>query len=306
MAVRHYALLLLACACSRGQVSPDADTTPDARPAPEAAHIARVVVTSRIWPKLAGTMPDEAALGDQIGDLFGSSEAFALRDGSRPAVAVVAYGLDVGAQKDDKFFVQAAIMVKVRWERDGGDPILVANGLFETTIAKGERNKLPQKVRAHLDRGFKDTFLMLLQQEELRMGDVKAVLTALRDPDPETRIMALRYVAERELREAVPRVIELLEDKQPELRDAAIGALVAMREQSAVVALTRLARFRDVDLMRRVVDAVGSIGGQEARAYLEFVVDSHENPVIQQIAREALERLRRRTQVAGSDANAVR
>ena len=46
--------------------------------------------------------------------------------------------------------------------------------------------------------------------------------------------------------------------------------------------------------MRRVIDAIGAIGGEEARAYLELVASGHDVAGIRKLAADALERLERR------------
>jgi HEAT repeat protein len=92
----------------------------------------------------------------------------------------------------------------------------------------------------------------------------------------------------------VPRLLELLASPDPSIRDGAIGTLAELRDPRAVKPLTELARFGDHDMMRRIIDAIAAIGGEEARAYLQFVADGHDHPVIRDLARQALERLDRR------------
>jgi hypothetical protein len=49
--------------------------------------------------------------------------------------------------------------------------------------------------------------------------------------------------------------------------------------------------------MRRIVDAIGLIGGDDARAYLEMVASGHEVPAVRELAEGALARLNRRSGV---------
>ena len=49
-----------------------------------------------------------------------------------------------------------------------------------------------------------------------------------------------------------------------------------------------LAQFRDLDMMRRIIDAVGAIGGDDARAYLELIASGHEVPAVRDLAAGAL------------------
>ena len=97
------------------------------------------------------------------------------------------------------------------------------------------------------------------------------------------------------LRAAVPRLLVMLKSDDELVRDGAIGALVALREPLAVKTLTELAEFRNLDMMRRIIDAIGGIGGDDARAYLELVATGHEVPAVRDLAAGALSRLNRRT-----------
>jgi hypothetical protein len=140
----------------------------------------------------------------------------------------------------------------------------------------------------------------LAEKQAVRRGDESAVLMALESSDPSLRQVAFATIAERELRSAVPRLLELLHSEDELVRDSAIGALVALREPRAVPALAQLAEFRDLDLMRRVIDAIGAIGGDEARAWLELVASGHEVQAVRDLAGEALARLLRRAADAGT------
>jgi HEAT repeat protein len=135
----------------------------------------------------------------------------------------------------------------------------------------------------------------LALKETIRRGDVKAVLAALAEEDEGRRQVAFAAVADHQIKEAVPRLLELLASGDGAARDGAIGALVALREPSAVGPLTQMTEFKDLAMMRRVVDAVGSIGGDEAIAYLELVATGHDDPTIREMAEQALRRARRRT-----------
>ena len=121
-----------------------------------------------------------------------------------------------------------------------------------------------------------------------------AVEAALAGDDPDLRALAFAAIGERGLRTTVPKLLELLRSEDPLVRDGAIGALTALREPSAIKPPTEIAKFADHDMMRRVIDAIGAIGGEDARAYLQFVADGHEHPLIRELAKEALRRMDRK------------
>jgi hypothetical protein len=140
----------------------------------------------------------------------------------------------------------------------------------------------------------KDVTRGLLQRERLRQADVGAIVAALGSSDAETRLAAVNVAAERRDPKTVPALVERLNDAEDVIRDRALGALVEVGDRRGVGPLTRQTKFRDLDGMRKVVDAIASLGGDEARSYLEFVASGHEERDIRDLAREALERLQRK------------
>ena len=82
----------------------------------------------------------------------------------------------------------------------------------------------------------------------------------------------------------------------------AIGALRTIGDTRAVQPLTEVARFRDLADLPKVLDALALIGGDEARAYLEFVATGHDNVEIRDLAKEALGHLETRAQTSAPPA----
>ena len=104
---------------------------------------------------------------------------------------------------------------------------------------------------------------------------------------------AIRVAGARGMREEGPVLLLLLQNDNEVLRDAALGALIALRDQRAVPALTRNRSLRDRHEMRKILDAIAILGGDEARDYLSFVAESHDDEEIRQLAAEARRRLER-------------
>jgi hypothetical protein len=105
---------------------------------------------------------------------------------------------------------------------------------------------------------------------------------------------AVEIVAVRRVKTTVPPLIALLRHKDNRISDRAIGALMAIGDRRAIKPLTELADLRDTEHMAKILDAIGTIGGQEAKDYLEFVSTGHEDTDIRNIASEALERMKRK------------
>jgi hypothetical protein len=138
-------------------------------------------------------------------------------------------------------------------------------------------------------------------RQRLHEGPPTAVHAALRSEGDagDLREEAIRVVAERQLRDEVPELLKLLGDSEENIRDAALGALITLRDRRAVTELTRTRSLRDRREMRKIIEAIGILGGQEADEYLSFVAATHDDDEIRGEAAAARSRLMRREQEGG-------
>jgi hypothetical protein len=294
--VRRAALLLVAVACSKSG-TPDARRPPDAPPARELIRVEQIVVEAEAWPPEAGPPLDDRALAGRVWEgLMASPDFEAARGPQRPpepgvrrrkARIKVIYGV----QEQQRVLRGGATMAVELADEEGPE-------VWESLACEGEVPKDPKQlpaaaaalVECAIERGARG----LVEKAALRHAELPAILAALDGADPALRQVAFATIGERHLSAAVPRLIELLHSSDELVRDGAIGALVALRDPRAVKALTDLAQFKDLDLMRRIIDAVGTIGGDDARAYLELVAEGHDVPIIRELAQQALEDMARR------------
>jgi hypothetical protein len=84
------------------------------------------------------------------------------------------------------------------------------------------------------------------------------------------------------------------------LRDAALGALIQIGDRRAVTALTKSRSMRDRREMRKILEAISTLGGEEAFEYLSFVAASHDDEEIRSLASAAKTRLERRQKTAAT------
>ncbi|MFL5303912.1 MAG: HEAT repeat domain-containing protein [Polyangia bacterium] len=139
-------------------------------------------------------------------------------------------------------------------------------------------------------------------RRRLHEGPPSAVHAALSADGGELRDEAIHAAGERRLREEAPVLLKLLDDPEERTRDAALGALIALGDRRAVTALTRSRSLRDRREMRKIIEAVSILGGQEADDYLSFVAASHDDDDIRAAAAAARERMLRRQGTGGNPA----
>jgi hypothetical protein len=137
-------------------------------------------------------------------------------------------------------------------------------------------------------------------RQRLWRGGEGEISAALSVDAGETRTEAIHVVAERRLTSQVPALLKLLSNDEETVRDAALGALVELRERRAVSEIAKQRSMRDQREMRKILDAIATLGGDEAVEYLSFVAEAHEDEEIKQMAKRALERLKRRQAAGGS------
>ena len=64
------------------------------------------------------------------------------------------------------------------------------------------------------------------------------------------------------------------------MRDAALGALIAIGDRRAVTALTSTRSLRDRREMRKIIEAIAILRRHEALDYLSFVAATHDDDEI--------------------------
>ena len=98
-----------------------------------------------------------------------------------------------------------------------------------------------------------------------------AIRAALRADGGELREQAIRIAGERKLRDEVPALLDLLDNPNEAMRDAALGALIEIGDRRAVTALAKSRSLHDRREMRKIIEAIATLGGDEALDYLSFV-----------------------------------
>jgi HEAT repeat len=158
------------------------------------------------------------------------------------------------------------------------------------TAANPDRRELFNKL---VTRSLDDLMAAYLARQKLWAGEASALREALRADAGELQIEAIRVVGERKLSAEAPTLLRLLDHPEESVRDAALGALVELKDRRAVGALASQRSMRDKREMRKILDAIAVLGGDEASEYLSFVADGHDDPEIREIAAAARARMKR-------------
>jgi hypothetical protein len=159
------------------------------------------------------------------------------------------------------------------------------------TASKPDRGELFQRL---VTRTIGDLMQGYLARQRLWTGNESLARDLIKADAGEMRLEAVRVAAERKITSAAPELLKLLDDPDEATRDAALGALVELRDRRAVGVLASQKSMRDRREMRKILDAIATLGGNEAAEYLAFVADGHDDPEIRAMATQAKSRLLRR------------
>ncbi len=219
---------------------------------------------------------------------------------TRPGAAVARIRITVSTElvrADGKAAARAGVGLNVSTRPEGAAPSHFGEDVQASAEMPYDPNAQPDKKRVLqllAERAVGDLLATYVARQKLWSAKPQALHAVLAAPG-ELRLEAIRVAEARKLRDEVPTLVALLSDDEETVRDAALGALVELRDPRAVPALTKTKSMRDRREMRKIVDALAALGGQEAADYLSFVADAHEDEEIRNMASAALVRLRGRS-----------
>jgi HEAT repeats len=237
----------------------------------------------------------QAPIADKVKDAIGKSDIFANAVGKHPVANVTVEAEPLVAESPQVKEVGVRVRLHVSIVPAGStaahfDEDVAAIG--QTELANPGTDKTQDIFQRLTERTTQDLVQGYCRRQKIWQGDSHAVAAALSASDEDARIEAARVVGAHKMHALVPTVVRLLSDEDEGVRDAALGALVALRERSTIKALADSHQMRDPREMRKVLDAIATLGGQEAQDYLAFVAETHDDEEIKEMAKEALGRLR--------------
>ena len=230
--------------------------------------------------------------------------------GASPALAGPAARLEAGiATETVEVGAAGEARARVELRLDDGRPDAPDSLSFKLEGRGSERYAIPKRARKGSGAAPPDRDAILnrlvvriagdlidgyVARRQLDHGPPAAVHAALEADGGDLRDEAIRAVGERKLRDEAPILLKLLNDPEEQTRDAALGALIALGDRRAVTELTRTRSLRDRHEMRKIIEAIAILGGQEADDYLSFIAATHDDDEIRAEAATARARLQRR------------
>ncbi len=294
------ALLMAGCRRSSPTAAPPA---PPPRPALGAVSV------EDLSPPADRAGLDDAAIESDLRrqlaatGMFGAAPA---GDGGAPLianarVAFTAETVEAGAKGEARAQVRVRLETRPSDAPGAIDFDVEGQGVEPYSVAGKKAAPRPKpSVAALVLRIARDLIDGVATRRRLQEGSPAAVHAALAADGGELREEAIRIIGERQLRDEVPTLLKLLSDPDETVRDAALGALIAMRERRAVRELTESRSLRDRREMRKIIEAISILGGQEADEYLSFIAATHDDDEIRAAAAAARTRLQRRAAEAGT------
>lgn len=169
------------------------------------------------------------------------------------------------------------------------------DALRETGRAAEPLGDAPDALRGALDRAARTAVgravaAFSVQMQAARKGEADLV-SDLTSPEATVRDQAVRALAERGAKDAVPALMKRLKDSDPAVVERTVGALAQLHDPRAVPALIALTRHRDGPYVANMVRIVGDLGGPDARAWLVTLASGHPDDVVRGAASEALAEL---------------
>jgi hypothetical protein len=257
-----------------------------------------VVITPAAGAGDESSLVDREALAQKARSQLLHAGIFARQaaESSKPGTAVASLRITLSMElvrADGKAAVRALVRLNVSTRPSGVAPSHIGEDVQANAEMLYDPETHPDKkgvFQQLAERAVGDLLGAYIARQKLWSADRQTLHAALAAPG-EIRLEAIRVAAARKLLDEVPTLIGLLSDDEETIRDAALGALVDLHDPRAVPALTKTKSMKDRREMRKIIDALAALGGQEASDYLSFVADAHEDEEIRNMANAALLRL---------------
>jgi hypothetical protein len=118
-----------------------------------------------------------------------------------------------------------------------------------------------------------------------------AIATLLAADDPQIVVLALDWVIDHRGREYADEVARLVPHPDERVALRAVECLGVVGEPRHARVLVQTPRLADRAYAQRIYDALARLGGEEAQGFLEFAARNEDDPLMMEVAADALSRL---------------
>ncbi len=174
----------------------------------------------------------------------------------------------------------------------------LAEGTGQHAVSGSDPDAHGAAFSAALEAALQDATQGLALQLDASGKPEAALIADLHASDARRRGYAIRVLAERRRPAALEPLLNDLTSANPDVVLRTIGALVALGDRRAVRSLIQRSEKRDATFMVQVAYALGTLGGDDAEAYLFAVAHGADDTDVRAAAHEAFEELRRKKLVA--------
>ncbi len=184
----------------------------------------------------------------------------------------------------------ADVAVRIGLWRSSGDK-LRAEGRGQSELPAGDAASRQNRFRLAFDAALAEATGQLAAELDAATKPDAELIQDLESSEPIIRDFAMRVLADRKSTDAIPGLIARLREDDRELQLRAVGALVAIGDPAAALALIDTSTQRDPAFVIQVVYALGEIGGDDAEAYLFTASTGHPDAAVRSAATQALRAL---------------
>jgi hypothetical protein len=294
-------------ATSSASSGPPIDAAPVAATPPDAADApAGPIIVDRVSVRTDDAELDANALAAALRDSMLHTDAFVGADhpGS-PAKVEVTLAATVrpgDAAKHEPPVAVVAAQVDVRWLSgiaSVDEPAPHAHLAIERALAGAAAAHPDDAVRALATDVMTAAGRDLAAREHERALPVSSLGPLLASADEQQVTWALDLAGARRARALVKDITPLVKRPSP-VREAAIAALVAIGDPSAVSAIAGAVDFDDRDQLTTAIEAAIALGGPDADDFLQMIATGHHDADLAARAKEGLDRIARRSSDAGA------
>lgn len=262
---------------------------------PDSPSLADVTVTPVpvLLVQKAPIAVDGRVVQEKVRSLLEGAAVFASPRAGRPTAqaTIQAELLDATESEEPAIGVKVRFRVSVRPSHSSATRFAEdVEAMGEARLSDTDAARTTLAFQRLFERTTEDVVKAYVARQRLWQAPASEIDSALRSDDSEIRVEALRIIATRGLRGRSETLIRLLADEDENVRDAALGAVVALREQRAVKVLAESRSMRDTREMKKIINAIAVLGGSEAWEYLTFVAQNHDDPEVRDMAKQALDK----------------